>query len=211
MNTIGRNYEVSLSSAMNNTYEFYVAPASSTMSLSELQINADRLQGMVSEWEIKASDPGNNSEETNNATAIVNILQGRLDEYNRLIAAATGSQLQTTTEDDLYSGDPGTVSEKKDYTMLLLIGAGIGALLLFKKKGKKKVTGNDQSKVLLPLLLGGAVVYYFANKKLATETQQPLITTEQPATVAPGEDIPLGAGGMPISDDLKIYEETINY
>ncbi len=142
MNTIGRNYDVSLSSARDNTFEFYVPLASSSMSVDELQTYAGRLQSMVDNWTAIAQDPGNNSTETNNAWAIVQILQGRLDEYVRQIASRsvmTSGETDPTVyaQDPVYSGAPGSDTGGGTSWLLILAIAG-GAWLLFGKSRRRK-------------------------------------------------------------------------
>jgi hypothetical protein len=111
------------------------------MSLDELQTYAAQLQAMVLNWTAISQDPGNNSTETNNSLAIVQILQGRLDEYNRQIAQRTTATTETDAtiypQDPLYTGGPAPATSGGT-SILLLLGIAAGAWLLFgKSKGRK--------------------------------------------------------------------------
>ena len=135
MKTIGRYYEVSLQSAINNTYEFYVAPASNTMDCATLTMNQQTLQSMVLDWQSKAA-ASSNSTEINNANSIVQILQGRLDEYDRLLvlncstmATTNNGTVQPTSEQPTTNGGSGSI-----VLPLLLVAGGIWFLSRRKKR-----------------------------------------------------------------------------
>jgi hypothetical protein len=220
---IGRFFAEEWQDCLNNRGAFYTPIPTSNSTLDELYSTQATLNALIEEWTNQLYS-NTASEAIANTQAILGKLKERLsvvEDYIELKVAA-GSTTQTAIDPIDTGINADDAGEKKDYTMLLIIGAGIGALLLLKKKGSKKVTGNDQQKFLLPLLLGGAVVYYFANKKYGEATLQQATIADQPAITTtdqlikpyddPAADIPLGGGGTVYIDDTeKIYNETLNY
>jgi len=137
LKTIGKYYEVSLQSAINNTYEFYVAPASSTMDCGTLTTNQQQLQSMVLEWQAKAMQ-SSISTEINNANSIVQILQGRLDEYDRLIALNC-NQMATTNNGTVQPVPEQSSTNGGSIVLpLLLVAGGIFFLSRMKKRRKQR-------------------------------------------------------------------------
>lgn len=135
MKTIGKNYEVSLQSALNNAFEFYVPLASQTMDCGTLTTNQQLLQNMVLEWQGKAESSANNTEK-NNAVAIVQVLQGRLDEYDRTAAIVCAQSTPAGNGSPTVVTPAGT-NEKSGSGFvlpLLLLGAGIFLVTRLKKK-----------------------------------------------------------------------------
>jgi len=139
MKTIGRYYEVSLQSAINNTYEFYVEPASQYMDCGTLLTNQQRLQSMVLEWEGKAATSTNQTE-INNANSIVQILQGRLNEYDRIyalncsgITTTNNGTVEPIPEQSTTNNGTGSI-----VLPLLLVAGGIFFLSRMKKRRSLK-------------------------------------------------------------------------
>ena len=138
MKTIGRYYEVSLQSAINNTYEFYVEPASQNMDCDTLQTNQQRLQSMVLDWEGKAISSTNQTE-INNANSIVQILQGRLNEYDRILVLNCSTM--TTTNNGTVAPTPEQPTSNGGGSIvlpLLLVAGGIFFLSRMKKRRSLK-------------------------------------------------------------------------
>jgi len=227
---IGRFFAEEWQQALKNEGSFYTPIPNGDMSFSELYSIRQTLSDLVAYWDNQIYS-NTNQDAILNSQAIRDLQQSKLDTVNSIIELKEAAGQTPTATDDQQYYDPNDplVAGKKDYTLLIIAGAGIGAyLLLRKKKGGKKVTGKDDSKFLLPLLLGAGVVYYFANKKVDQVTQQPIqpavietaLTADQlrslPATDSalvdnPG-DLPLGSGGTVYIDQPEdIYNETINY
>ena len=138
MKTIGRYYEVSLQSAINNTYEFYVEPASQNMDCDTLLTNQQRLQSMVLDWEGKAISSTNQTE-INNANSIVQILQGRLNEYDRIYSVKCSTM--TTTNNGTVAPTPEQPTTNGGGSIvlpLLLVAGGIFFISRMKKRRSLK-------------------------------------------------------------------------
>lgn len=203
-NTIGRFFAEEWQAALNNTGDFYTPAPTADMSIDQLTAIQTTLSNLVAYWQNQVIS-NTNSDAIANSQAIVDLEQSKLNTVNSIIDLKTAGGEQATQTTDATTADTGTSTGGKDYTMLLLIGAGIGALWLFnKKKKKKKVTGQQQTKFILPMLIGGGLVYLWANKKYGEATQTPEVT------MTTAGQLQLGSGGTVYTEDIKqIYSDTL--
>lgn len=123
--TIGANEAQSLQSVINNTNEYYIPLASSSMSFTELTVNRDKFQNQINDWLTQLSGSTNN-EEVLNVTEIIRIQSERLAAYEQLIAAVS-----PTGE---APGTGGTGVESK--TLLLLAVVAAGLFFMMRKKSR---------------------------------------------------------------------------
>ena len=125
--TIGANEAVSLQSVINNTNEYYIPLASSSMSYTTLIANRDKFQNQINDWLTQLSG-SSNQEEILNITEIIRIQSERLAAYEQMIAAVS------PTGEAPGTGSGGTGIESK--TLLLL--AAIAAAVFFYMRKKRR-------------------------------------------------------------------------
>jgi len=107
------------------------------MDCGTLTTNQQQLQSMVLEWQAKAMNSSITTE-VNNANSIVQILQGRLDEYDRLIALNC-NQMATTNNGTVQPVPEQSPTNGGSIMLpLLLVAGGIFFLSRMKKRRKQR-------------------------------------------------------------------------
>lgn len=193
MEAIGKNRELTLTQVQNNTGEFAVTVATSSMSAEQLQAGYDAIMSQLEFWgneaaKLKFGFLSGDKKEIANIEQIISIQSDRLAKYIELMQAPQNGGDVLLDEDGVpVQGDSEfnfNVSPLWFFGGLLLVAAVAGG------KKNKKVMGKKKNDNAILWLGAGALALFFMTRKKDTPKNFVQPTPDSLESATPSGDTP---------------------